>query len=178
MRAQAALLARVLDQLRLPVLLFEGGRQLYANDAAVELADRLRAHDRIELRVVLVDHIAALEGSHGGGRLSAASVTLLTSQTGEPFYLHVWPVPRRGRGRAPTYAVSVRSSGADVQAFGRRYRLSARENQIVELVVRGQGNREIAQTLGIEIATAKKHLGRIFDKVGVDSRAQLMAKLG
>ena len=177
MRSQAALLARVLDQLRLPVLIFEGGRQIYANDAAVELADRLRAHDRIELRVVLVDHIGALEGGHGG-RLSAASVTLLTSQSGEPFYLHVWPVPRRGRARPPAYAVSVRSSGADVPAFGRRYRLSARENQIVELVVRGQGNREIAQTLGIEIATAKKHLGRIFDKVGVDSRAQLMAKLG
>ena len=177
MRSQAALLARVLDQLRLPVLIFEGGRQIYANDAAVELADRLRAHDRIELRVVLVDHIGALEGGRGG-RLSAASVTLLTSQSGEPFYLHVWPVPRRGRSRPPVYAVSVRSSGADVPAFGRRYRLSARENQIVELVVRGQGNREIAQTLGIEIATAKKHLGRIFDKVGVDSRAQLMAKLG
>ncbi len=137
---------RVLDQLKLPVFVFEDGRQIYANDAAVELADRLRANDRIELRVVLVDHIAALESGRGGGRPAAASVSLLTSQSGEPFYLHVWPIARRGRGRQPpTYALSVRSSGADVAAFGRRYRLSARENQLVELIVRGQGNREIAQ---------------------------------
>jgi DNA-binding CsgD family transcriptional regulator len=175
MTANAGLLGRVLQQLRLPVLVFEGGRQVYANDAAQELADRLRAQERIELREVLVDHIAALEGARGAGRRVAATVSLLTSQTGEPFYLHVWPVTQRG---APTYAVSIRSSATDVTAFGRRYRLSARENQIVELVVRGQANREIAATLGIEIATAKKHLSRIFDKVGVDSRAQLMAKLG
>src|ERR1700683_340069 len=178
MKPHAALLARVLDQLKLPVFVFEDRRQVYANDAAVELADRLRANDRIELRVVLVDHIAALESGRGAGRQAAASVSLLTSQSGEPFYLHVWPIARRGRAPMPTYALSVRSSGADVAAFGRRYRLSARENQIVELIVRGQGNREIRQNLGIEIATAKKHLGRIFDKVGVDSRAQLMAKLG
>ena len=57
-------------------------------------------------------------------------------------------------------------------AFGRRYRLSVREGQIVELVVRGQGNREIAQAFGLEVATVKKHLSRIFDKVGVDSRAR------
>lgn len=177
MIANAALLGRVLEQLRLPVLVFEGGRQVYANLAAQELADRLRAQERIELRVVLVDHIAALESGRGPGRVVADTVSLLTSQTGEPFYLHVWPISRRGR-RSPTYAVSIRSSGADVAAFGRRYRLSARENQIVELVVRGQGNREIAHALGIEVATAKKHLSRIFDKVGVDSRAQLMAKLG
>ena len=35
-----------------------------------------------------------------------------------------------------------------------------------------------AQALGITLTTAKKHLGRIFDKVGVDSRSQLMARLG
>jgi len=176
-RTHATLLARVLDQLKLPVFVFEGGRQIYANDAANDLADRLRAHDRIELRVVLIDHIAALED----GRTShpaPASVTLLTSQSGEPFYLHVWPISRRGAHGRRTYAVSVRPSGADVPAFARRYRLSARESQVVELIVRGHGNREISHALGIGVETTKKHLSRIFDKVGVDSRAQLMAKLG
>jgi len=107
--------------------------------------------------------------------LLTPTVTLLTSHSGEPFYLHVMPV---GQRRPPTYAVSVRSSGADVHAFRQRYRLSAREGQITELVLRGLGNREIAQSLSISLATAKKHLGKIFDKVGVDSRGQLMARLG
>jgi DNA-binding CsgD family transcriptional regulator len=175
-RTHATLLARVLDQVKLPVFVFESGRQIYVNDAATDLAGRLRAHDRIELRVLLIDHIAALEGASRGP--APPTVSLLTSQSGEPFYLHVWPMTRRGaRGRL-TYAVSVRPSGADVPAFARRYRLSARESQVVELVVRGQANRQIALALGIGVETAKKHLSRIFDKVGVDSRAQLMAKLG
>lgn len=178
MRASPTLLARVLDQLRLPVFIFEGERQIYANDAARQLSDRLRAQDRIELRVVLLDHIVALEEARGGERPPSPSVTLLTSHAGEPFYLHVLPVERGRRRLPPTYAVTVRSSGADVQAFCRRYRLSTREGQMMELVVRGWGNREVARALGITIPTAKKHLGRIFDKVGVDSRAQLVAKLG
>jgi DNA-binding CsgD family transcriptional regulator len=173
----AALLARVLDQLPLAVFVFEDVRLVYANTAGAELADRLRVQDRIELRVVLLDHLRALDASKGAGRTVAATVTLLTSHSGEPFYVRIVPVEGR-RARTPAiYAVTVRSRATDVPAFGRRYRLSAREAQIVELILRGAGNREIAQTLGITIATAKKHLGRIFDKVGVDSRSQLMAKL-
>jgi DNA-binding NarL/FixJ family response regulator len=176
-RPDAALLARVLDELRLPVFVFEAGRQIYANAAANELAERLRAQDRTELRVVLLDHLAALEAAQGARR-PAAAVTLLTSQTGEPFYLHLLPVVRTRRRSPVAYAVTVRSSGADVPAFRRRYRLSAREGQITELILRGWDNRHIAQALGITVTTTKKHVGRIFDKVGVDSRAQLMARLG
>ncbi len=177
MKRPLALLARVLDQLKLPVFVFEDGRQIYANHAAVALGDRLRAQDRIELRIVLLDHIEALEDTRQPADAAAPSVTLLTSQAGEPFYLHVLPIAR-GRSRPPTFAVTVRSSGADVLAFRRRYRLSSRESQIAELLLRGWGNREISQALGISVETTKKHLSRIFDKVGVDSRAQLMAKLG
>ena len=149
MKRHATLLARVLDHLKLPVFVFEGVRQIYANAAAVELADRLRTHDRIELRVALVDHINGLEEARGSSKLGPPTVALLTSSSGEPFYLHVMPMPRRGRRLGPTYAITVRSSGADVQAFRERYRLSAREGQITEMVLRGSGNREIAQALGI-----------------------------
>jgi DNA-binding CsgD family transcriptional regulator len=155
---------------------FEGVRLIYTNAAAEELADRLRTHDRIELRILLLDHIAPLQDDAAAS--PKPTVTLLTSHSGEPFYLHVLPIPRQRRRHRPTYAVTVRSSGADVLAFRRRYRLSARESQITELVLRGADNREISQALGITVATAKKHLGKVFDKVGVDSRGQLMAKLG
>jgi DNA-binding CsgD family transcriptional regulator len=178
MTRHATVLARVVDELRLPVFVFEGIRQIYANGAATDLADRLRTHDRIELRVVLLDHITALERTRDAGRRAAPTVTLLTSPTGEPFYLHVLPIPRHRRHHPPTYAITVRSRGADVHAFRRRYRLSARESQITELILRGCGNREISTALGITVTTTKKHLGRIFDKVGVDSRGQLVAKLG
>jgi DNA-binding CsgD family transcriptional regulator len=87
-------------------------------------------------------------------------------------------VTRRTRRAPAAWAVTVRSSATDVHAFRRRYRLSAREGQITSLILRGWGNRQVSQSLGISIETTKKHLSRIFDKVGVDSRSQLMAKLG
>ena len=53
--------------------------------------------------------------------------------------------------------------------------LSAREQQILEQLVRGLGNREIARTLVIGEATVKTHLGRIYAKPGVGTRAGAVA---
>jgi DNA-binding NarL/FixJ family response regulator len=47
----------------------------------------------------------------------------------------------------------------------------------VELVLLGYRNRDIAGTLGTSPTTIKKHLTHIFDKVGVDNRTQLMARI-
>ncbi|WP_406327165.1 response regulator [Streptomyces sp. NBC_00203] len=49
--------------------------------------------------------------------------------------------------------------------------LSDRERDILEQLARGLGNREIARTLFISEATVKTHLGRIYAKLGVDTRA-------
>lgn len=48
--------------------------------------------------------------------------------------------------------------------------LTDREREILILVARGTGNREIARTLFISEATVKTHLARIYGKLGVDSR--------
>ncbi|WP_330302191.1 MULTISPECIES: response regulator transcription factor [unclassified Streptomyces] len=49
--------------------------------------------------------------------------------------------------------------------------LSDRERDILEQLARGLGNREIARALFISEATVKTHLGRIYAKLGVDTRA-------
>jgi DNA-binding NarL/FixJ family response regulator len=48
---------------------------------------------------------------------------------------------------------------------------------VAELVLRGYPNPVIASTLGIASTTTKRHLTRIFDKIGVDSRTQLVSRL-
>jgi DNA-binding CsgD family transcriptional regulator len=52
--------------------------------------------------------------------------------------------------------------------------LTARENQVVNLVAEGGGNREIASQLGITENTVKKSLLRIYDKLGVSNRVELV----
>ncbi|MGC8777842.1 MAG: response regulator [Candidatus Caldatribacteriaceae bacterium] len=51
--------------------------------------------------------------------------------------------------------------------------LSGREFEIVQLVVQGMGNREIAEKLFISENTVKNHLSRIFQKLGIKDRVEL-----
>ncbi|MBK3645987.1 response regulator transcription factor [Streptomyces sp. MBT33] len=53
--------------------------------------------------------------------------------------------------------------------------LSAREREILAQLARGLGNREIARALFISEATVKTHLGRIYGKLGVETRAGAVA---
>jgi DNA-binding NarL/FixJ family response regulator len=50
--------------------------------------------------------------------------------------------------------------------------LTRREQQVLHLLVNGLGNKMIARRLVIAEGTVKSHLGRIFDKLRVESRIQ------
>jgi len=56
-----------------------------------------------------------------------------------------------------------------------RSSLTDRERDILAQLARGLGNREIARALFISEATVKTHLRRIYDKLGVDTRAGAVA---
>lgn len=60
-----------------------------------------------------------------------------------------------------------------VNAHGKSL-LTPREEQVVALVVDGLSNREVADELGLSEHTIKKYLLRIFDKVGISSRVELV----
>ena len=64
----------------------------------------------------------------------------------------------------PTRVVNAKGEGI----------LTAREDQVVGLVAEGAGNREIASQLGITENTVKKSLLRIYDKLGVSNRVELV----
>jgi len=52
--------------------------------------------------------------------------------------------------------------------------LSVRERQVVQYLAAGMTNREIAEALGLSQHTVKNYLFRIFDKLGVSSRTELL----
>ncbi len=53
--------------------------------------------------------------------------------------------------------------------------LTAREREVLNLLARGNSNREIAEQLFITNKTVKNHLSRIYEKIGVHSRAEAIA---
>jgi DNA-binding CsgD family transcriptional regulator len=59
--------------------------------------------------------------------------------------------------------------------IGQLERLTERERQDARLVAQGFSSKEIAQQLSIAVHTVRRHSERIFKKLGVHSRAKLMA---
>lgn len=57
-----------------------------------------------------------------------------------------------------------------------RHTLSPRELQIARLVADGATNRAIARSLEISLWTVSTHMRRIFTKLGVSSRAEMVAQ--
>lgn len=60
-----------------------------------------------------------------------------------------------------------------VNSTGRKL-LTPREEQVVALVADGLSNRAVAQELGLTEHTVKKYMCRIFDKLGISSRVELV----
>ena len=63
------------------------------------------------------------------------------------------------------------------RASGSCLSLSPREMEIARMVARGYPNKTIAAELDISHWTVGTHIRRIFDKAGVASRAEMVAKL-
>ncbi len=87
-----------------------------------------------------------IEKSAGATEISAALKTLMTAESGLD--------PDETDG-APT-------------------KLSKRQKQLILMLDQGLSNRDIAETLGISEHTVKVHLWRLFKRIGVNSRTQML----
>ena len=159
---------QILGQLSLGVLVFEGPKVVFSNEFTKTLERVIRAEHDADLLVLLRDYVLRLlantESQHG---------------------LSVVRMPKGGHITmefrqldAERMLVCVRWPSQDVRAVAQHYGLSPREYEVAALVLRGLSNRAIAQTLSIKSDTVKKHMTRVFDKVGVDSRLQFMSLVG
>jgi DNA-binding NarL/FixJ family response regulator len=71
-------------------------------------------------------------------------------------------------------AVSRRTDrGTVADARERLATLTEREAEVAQAVARGLSNASIAAELFMSIGTVKSHIGRLFDKLGVDNRVQI-----
>lgn len=57
------------------------------------------------------------------------------------------------------------------------FHLTPREADVVKLLCVGRTNADIAECLGIGIATVKTHLIKVFDKTGAENRSGLVARM-
>ena len=55
--------------------------------------------------------------------------------------------------------------------------LSQREKEVARLAAKGYTNAQIAEELYISTETVKRHMSTIFEKLGIESRKQLIGEL-
>jgi predicted ATPase/DNA-binding CsgD family transcriptional regulator len=82
--------------------------------------------------------------------------------------------------RSPTVETPAQSAQSGARAAEARVDnelawLTAREREVVGLLLRGQSNRQIAEDLVVTERTAETHVCRILNKLGLRSRAQIPA---
>ena len=87
-----------------------------------------------------------------------------------------WPFVERRKGdRRKQPDRRSHASQAYPPAGYATHECTDRERQIIDLLLQGMTNRQIAQTLGIAEDTVKKHLQHVYKKLGVRRRVLLIA---
>lgn len=68
-------------------------------------------------------------------------------------------------------------NGAAVEALALRFRLTAREAEVLYWVAQGKTNRDVGEILGTSPKTVTKHLEHVFEKLGVETRTAAASRV-
>src|SRR3954464_1818340 len=110
--------------------------------------------------------------------LLTVSNELAAAAGGAPAAARVWemtPLRAPGEGRRFLAVLRAAPRAGEIEATIReatlRWRLTARQAEVLDLVAHGLTNLTIAEMLGIGRGTVEFHLSAIFGKAGVENRA-------
>lgn len=157
-----------LDNLGVSVIMIDAA----CTDHLFELLDTFR-RTRPHLRLIVIgleeshDYIKRVIGAGAKGYLAhtarESEIRLAVDIVSDG---SVW-APRKVLARL------LEASSVESHAAAAEPKFTERESQVLELLVAGRPNRDIAEALGIDAATVKAHVGRLMRKVGVENRIAL-----
>jgi DNA-binding CsgD family transcriptional regulator len=102
------------------------------------------------------------------------------ARSGRPLTVHLmdqvlrWPEIQRALEGAPNRTPAPRPD-LPKSAAGLNEELSEREREVLRSIAAGQPNKQIADALGISVATARNHIQHILRKLGVHSKLEAIA---
>lgn len=139
----------------------------------VEAIGRLQA-EAPECRVLVLsmeDDAHHVETAFANG----ASGYVLKEAAEEELVTAVHEVAKGGRYLHPDLGARLMQAQVIARREAEADPLSDREHEVLRLLARGHTNQEIAQRLYISVRTAETHRSHIMRKLGLESRAQLVA---
>jgi DNA-binding CsgD family transcriptional regulator len=122
--------------------------------------------------------VAAQTRAIHAGRTRGVARARLQDRHGRWLVVHGFPL-RGAHGRQDATALVIEpAKGSEIAPLiVEAYEFTAREQQITQMIARGLSTREIAETLRLSSHTVRDYIKQIFEKVGVTSRGELVAKI-
>jgi DNA-binding CsgD family transcriptional regulator len=157
----------------------EDGQQPDPFVAAADAVGELFATPELERPISPIWALLARARAVAGGIDSRAARLRLRDGRGRWMLLHGSALTSRADGSADTVAVVIEPAQSSEIApiIIEAYSLTPREREVVGALARGDTTSEIAARLFLSQHTVRDHIKTVFDKVGVSSRAELVAKL-
>lgn len=149
----------------------EDGKLLARSDTAAAICGRWFASPELAGSRVPQPLVDALGQARGEG-----SATWRREFDGKLLEVRVEPLQARFGAARWLLQFEERDQAPAALPAGWARLLSVREREVAAGVLRGWDNRLIAAELGCAEATVKKHLQRVFDKLGLPSRLALVAQ--
>lgn len=144
-------------------------------EAGTEILGELK-HSEPDVKVILLCHTISRDETISALRMGARGIVLTT----EPTESLVECIHRVMRGEYSLGNDGIRDLVHALCSFGEmnrpaknRFGLTKRELEMIQAVVEGYSNPEIADNFSVSEQTVKHHLSHIFDKLGVYSRLEL-----
>jgi len=136
------------------------------DSSGYDLLNEMRSIETSPLVVVLTWHA---EPSYAARAIAAGAHGYLTKSAGPEELIEAIRAVSRGEQVIPKDAEAFIAAGDGHPASA----LTAREQQVMEMLSRGLTNREIAEHLEISIKTVDTHRGHVLKKLGLRNNSEL-----
>lgn len=161
------------------VMLFDAKGRLTQISAGAEARLARMVHGaKTPLPSAVIASLVAAAWRYASGTTDVLPSSRLRLETGEWVVLHASPLTATD-GSAASVVVTVEEARPPeiVPLVVAAFELTRRERDVTQLVLHGVDTREIASTLHMSPHTVQDHLKSIFNKTGVSTRRELVARV-